>query len=221
MYLWVPDHFYADLVPYMPCSVEDCKEVTQRRRRWHSGGPRLIHGVHHAVYLHCWEYECPSADHKGKTFSGWDHGSLAKLRPLVRSLFRFVLTAEDGVTLELHGRIVDARVGGASMNALRKEMQRNRYARMYETMSSYYLHIEHYSTRGQLGFTRGYGSDATFPPMPPTLHNPTAYYDWEPPSARFMASVRHQYGLGQMALWSRYAQQLTASRVCIDSTFKV
>ena len=117
MYLWVPDHFYPDVVPYLPCPVEGCKEVTQRRR-WHSGGPRLIHGVHHAVYLHCWEYECPSADHKGKTFSGWDHGSLAKLSPLVRSLFRFVLTAEEGVTLELHGRIVDARVGGASMNAL-------------------------------------------------------------------------------------------------------
>ncbi len=67
MHLWIPDYFYPDLVPHEPCPVEGCDQVTQRRR-WLSGGPRLIHGVHHAVYLHCWEYECPSADHRGKTF---------------------------------------------------------------------------------------------------------------------------------------------------------
>jgi hypothetical protein len=75
MHLWVPDYFYPDLVPFMPCPIERCKEITVRRR-WHSGGPLVIHGLHHAVYLHCWEYECSSADHKGKTFAGWDDGSI-------------------------------------------------------------------------------------------------------------------------------------------------
>jgi hypothetical protein len=108
MHLWVPDYICPDLVPRVPCPVEGCDQV-RYRRRWHCGGPRLIHGVDHAGYLHCWEYECPSADLRGKTFCGWLHGSLAKLKPLVRSLFGFALTAEEGVTLELHSRIVDAR----------------------------------------------------------------------------------------------------------------
>ena len=54
LHLWIPDYFYPDLVSHTPCPVDGCTAGTQRRR-WHSGGPRLIHGVHHAV-----QYEAAS-----------------------------------------------------------------------------------------------------------------------------------------------------------------
>lgn len=142
LHLWVPDYFLPHLVPFMPCPEDGCQSRTARQR-WHSGGPRLVHGTHSALYLHCWEYTCDA--HQGKSFMGWDHRSLCKLPPLARATFCYVLTKEEGVTTELYSRIVAARVSGSSLNALRKELVENRYKRMYETIAAYYQHCELYS----------------------------------------------------------------------------
>ena len=68
--LWVPDFFYPDLVPSIKCPGQKLSATTPQgkcgglltRRRWHSGGPRVIHGVRSAEYLHCWEYTCNEKD---------------------------------------------------------------------------------------------------------------------------------------------------------------
>ena len=228
LYLWVPEYFYPNLVPFMPCPVDKCQARTERRR-WRSGGPRLMHGVQHAVYLYCFEYGCSAAEHKDKVFMGWNEHALARLPPLVRSQFRFVMSPEMGVTWELHARIIDARMGGASLRKLQEEMTRNRYTRLYETMTAYYMHVSHHSLRSQAGlfgkalgsFTRGYGSEPAYDPLPPVLHNVDAYYDHEVPSIQFMSAIRQRYCAKNATLWTNYTQQLTARRVCMDATFKV
>jgi hypothetical protein len=139
LYLWVPEFFLPQFVKFMPCPEKGCEGRTSRQR-WHSGGPLLVHGMQSAVYLHCWEYECQM--HPKKTFSGWDKDSLAKLPPAASSLFQFVLSKQEGITMELHNRIVEARVAGSSLHALRRELVRNRYNRMYETIAAYYRHCE-------------------------------------------------------------------------------
>jgi hypothetical protein len=78
LHLWIPDFFLPHLVPFMPCPEDGCLDRTARHR-WHSHGPRLLHGVHSALYLHCWEYVCNS--HSGKSFCGWDDRSVCKLPP--------------------------------------------------------------------------------------------------------------------------------------------
>lgn len=226
MHLWVPDFFLPHLVPNMPCPEPGCVGVTARRR-WHSGGPRLIHGIHSAEYLHCWEYSCSA--HPSKTFSGWDSGSLNKLSAAARSLFRFVLTKEEGVTLELHRKIVEARVTGSSLHALQRELCRNRYTRMFETITAYYQHCEqHAADRNMvqrattiLHHFSGQGATPSYAPMPPILHNPDAYFDHEPPSIHYMSELYVQHGQRQAPFWTRHAQQLTSDRVCFDATFKV
>src|ERR1700710_2108988 len=102
--------------------------------------PRLIHGVQHAMYLHCWDYECKK--HPNKSFAGWDNKSLMKLPASARLSFQFVLTEEEGVTTELFNRIVSARMSGSSLTQLRRELMTNRYDRMYRTILSYYRHCE-------------------------------------------------------------------------------
>jgi hypothetical protein len=139
LHYWIPDWFLPQYVPFMPCPEPDCTARTTRQR-WHSGGPRLIHDVHHAVYLHCWEYRC--VEHPERSFSGWDERSVSKLPAAARLRFGYVLTRKTGVTLELHRRIVDARVTGSSLHTLRREMRENRHRRMYETIIAYNSHCE-------------------------------------------------------------------------------
>jgi hypothetical protein len=173
VYLWVPEFFLPHLVSFMPCPITGCNGRTSRQR-WHSGGPLVIHGIHSAMYLHCWEYECSL--HKGKSFNGWDHRCLLRLPPAASSLFRFVLSKQEGVTMEVHNRIVEARVAGHSLNALRRELVRNRYTRMYDTITAYYQHCEqdklrkdplvtalHHPSRGA---TPVYPPNASHPPQP-------------------------------------------------------
>jgi hypothetical protein len=154
-------------------------------------------------------------------FLGWDHRSLAKMKPRARSHFRFVLTPEEGVTLDLHSRIIEARVCGSTLHALHNELQRNRYTRMYETIAAYYQDCEHHKLSSSSFFIRGLGSNADYSPLPPILHNPDGYYDHDAPSVQFLSDVRLRYCSAQSELWEAYTQQLTASRVCIDSTFKI
>ena len=218
VHLWVPDFFLPHLVPFMPCPEEGCNASTSRRR-WRSHGPRLIHGVHHAEYLHCWEYEC--SRHKGHIFLGWDQRCLSKMKPLARSHFRFVLTPEEGVTLELHARIVDARMGGSTLNALHKELTRNRYTRLYETVAAYYQHCELHkmAASGLMSFSRGRAvvlcADAPNPPQPQRLLRLRGAHRRLPERRPFALCEE------QTDMWAAYTQQLTASRVCIDSTWKI
>jgi hypothetical protein len=221
-HLWIPDYFFPHLVDFMPCPVPGCKART-RRRRWKKGGPRLIHGVHSAEYLHCWDYQC---EVHPTSFKGWDNGSISKLPAAVRSAFRFVLKKEEGVTLELHRRIVAARVSGSSLNALRRELLENRHVKMMETIAAYYQHCEQYIKKQETSLRSyltvgGKGETPSFPPMPPDLHNPSAYFDWEPPTVSFLSDLAQEYCSERETLWTRHTQQLTADRVCIDATFKV
>jgi hypothetical protein len=182
LHLWVPDFFLPHLVPFMPCPEKRCKARTTRRR-WHSGGPRVIHGVHSAVYLHCWEYVCTS--HHQQSFNGWDDRSLNKLPAAARSHFKFVLTREEGVTLELHSRIVHARVSKSSFHALRRELMSNRYERMYQMIALYYQDCERHKldiTCGIQYYFPGRGAVTEYDAMPPVLSDRAAYFDYESPS---------------------------------------
>ena len=220
LHLWIPDYFFPHLVPFVPCPVPDCFSHTSRRR-WHSGGPRLIHGVHSGAYLHCWEYSCSTHN---KTFSAWDEQCLARLPASVAILFRFVLTKEEGVTLELYNRIIEARVSGSSLHALRRELLRNRRNRMYETIASYYQHCRSHQLETAPSISSyfgGRGHRHDYKHMPPELHNPDAYYDHEPPSIDYMSELTNRHCSSNSELWTRYTQQLTGDRVCIDATFKV
>jgi hypothetical protein len=222
LHLWVPDFFVPHLVPFMPCPEAACTARTARQR-WHSGGPRLIHDIDSAAYLHCWEYQCDT--HRKKSFSGWDQRCLAKLAPSARALFRFVLSKEEGVSVVLHRRVVEARVSGSSLNALRNELVRNRYTRMYEKIAAYYQHCKHHRMTGTTGITPwlfGRGASTTYAPLPPIIHNESGYYDHEPPSITYFSELYQLHCQEQSTLWTRYTQQLTAERaICIDATFKL
>jgi hypothetical protein len=221
MHLWVPEFFAPHLLSSMPCPVDGCTSSTSRQR-WHSGGPRLIHGMHSAMYLHCWEYQCST--HNKTSFSGWDHRCLMKMPDAVYALFRFVLTGEDGVTLELYNRIVEMRVTGSSLHVLARDINRNRHGRMYEAMAMYYQDCERHKLARQPKLTRlwgGAGASHKYDPFPPLLHNPAAYYDHPAPSVHFMAELCNRFSANREDLWTRYTQQLTADQVCIDSTFKI
>jgi hypothetical protein len=148
---------------------------------------------------------------------------------LARATFCYVLTKEEGVTTELHSRIVAARVSGSSLNALRRELVINRYQRMHETIAAYYEHCHSYSNQHRqflrLGFFaqlyQGEGARHRFPDMPPLLSNPDAYFDHEPPSVQFMSELCQRWAERNAELSIRYAQQQVADLVCIDATFKV
>src|ERR1700677_2912892 len=57
LYLWVPDFFYPHPVKKVPCPEQGCNEPTARLR-WRSGGPRVVHDIHHVIYLHTCDYLC-------------------------------------------------------------------------------------------------------------------------------------------------------------------
>jgi len=222
LYLWIPDYFLPHLVKWMPCPVADCTGVTTRQR-WRSGGPRLIHGVHHAMYLHCWDYECKK--HPNKHFAGWDNQSLMKLPASARSSFQFVLTEEEGVTMELFNRIVSARMCGSSLTQLRRELRTNRHERMYRAILSYYRHCEDHRSMSKATLTAwmsGIGTTSNeYEDFPPILHNPDAYYDHDPLTVKTMSDIYVKYCKDKAPMWTSYTQQLTANRVSIDATFKV
>lgn len=218
LHLWVPEFYFPRQVPFMPCAAEGCKGPATRQR-WAPGGPRLIHGMYHAVYLLCQQYKCRQCD---TTFMGYDAGAISKLPASVSSKFRFVLTGQEGVTLEVYNRIVDARVTGSNLKKLFEEMQTNRYTRMYETITAYYQHCQEHKTRKDMStkWYQGRGAPPTFPPMPPKFDR-NAYYDYEPLSAHVMSQLFVHYTKQRLELWTRYSQQLTSQRVCFDATFKV
>jgi hypothetical protein len=220
LHYWIPDWFLPQYVPFMPCPEPNCTSRTTRQR-WHSGGPRLIHDVHHAVYLLCWEYRC--VGHSNSSFSGWDERSLSKLPDAARSRFRYVLTHKQGVTLELHQRITDARVSGYSLHALRREMRENRHRRMYETITAYNSHCESWK-KAQSGVLNrlwgGKGDEVELAELPPVLHNERGYFDHEVPNIQFFSSIFNDFCSSRSAMWAAFTQQLTGERVCFDATYK-
>jgi hypothetical protein len=127
-YIWVPEFFYPHLVPLMPCPASKCNGKATRQR-WNPNGPRVVHGIHSAAYLLCWQYMCLEC---GTVFAVWDDDLLSKLPLAVQGCFRFVLTHKAAVTMELHQRIIDARVHGGSLRQLERELNRNRHTRMLE-----------------------------------------------------------------------------------------
>ena len=209
-HIWAPDFFYPHLVPVKPCTTPKCSGHATRQR-WNPNGARVVHGVHSAVYLLCWQYKCLSCS---TTFMGWDDNVLQKLPPAVRARFRFVLTHKSGVTRELHQRIIDARVHGGSLKQLEKELNRNRHTRMHETITAYYRHCEHYKLSRQIDKLGGgagrssllshfsshsQGAPHTFAILRPELHPQRLsaadesdtgqyYFDWPAPSVNYMGS---------------------------------
>ncbi|MGH2640028.1 MAG: hypothetical protein ACRDF4_12230, partial [Rhabdochlamydiaceae bacterium] len=221
LFLWVPDFFYPSLVTHMPCPLDDCPAVCTRQR-WRSGGPRVIHDINHAMYLHTFDYKCPT---HGIEFAGWDDRSLSRLHPVVRNRFQFFLTAEEGVTLVLLSRIINCRLSAGGFNALRNEISQSRHERMYQAIENYHLHcLHHHNSRlnSLLGyFSVNRGTTQHYPALPPILHNPDGYYDHDPLSVKAMSAIYQSYCKQQLSLWIRYSQQFTAKRVSIDSTFKI
>lgn len=113
-------------------------------------------------------------------------------------MFRFVLSREEGVTLELHRKIVETRVTGGSLHAMQRELYSNRWTRMLETIAAYHQHCEEHTTdNGLLRRAKtipqhfgGQGQQLTYDAMPPILHNPDGYFDHEPQSTQ---SMSHHY----------------------------
>ena len=83
LYLWIPDFFLPHLVQRVPCPEPECQAET-RRVRWRSGGPRVIHGIRHAMYLHGWDYTCTR--HKN-SFTAWDPRCLQRMPIAARRIF--------------------------------------------------------------------------------------------------------------------------------------
>ena len=156
-HIWAPDFFYPHLVLYMPCAAPKC-DGRATRQRWNPNGARVVHDVHSAAYLRCWQYKCLKCN---VTFAGWDESVLAKLNPAVRTRFRFVLTHEGAITQELHQRIIDTRVHGGSLKQLQNELNRNRHTRMHETLIAYYRHCEYYKLSQQSRPSKTLGSSGS------------------------------------------------------------
>jgi len=116
--------------------------------------------------------------------------------------------------MEVHSRVVEARVAGHSLNALRRELVRNRYTRMYDTITAYYQHCEQDKHRKDpfisSHFRASRGATQVYPPMHPILHNPDAYFDHEPPSVAYMMDICDRFSESRMKMWTQYMQQITA-----------
>ena len=226
LYLWIPDWFLPHLVPWVPCPVDGCPAPTTRRR-WRSGGPRVIHGVGHAMYLHGWDYNCTV--HKSTAFAAWDPRCLQKMNIAARDVFtsQFILTPDEGVTRELFDRIVHSRRSGSSLHALRRELVRFRYERLYRTITQYYNHCEQHLLSKSTPFQKlvpGFGMPSnTYAPLIPDLHHADreAYWDHDPLDIKSMSKVYSTYCHNQASLWKAHTQQLTADRVSIDATYKI
>ena len=235
-YLWIPDWFLPHLVHHVPCpqySEEKdsdgkfiaCDGVTARRR-WRSGGPRVIHDTHCSMYMHCWDYVCKK--HPNNPFPGWDSRSISRMHPTARAAFKFVLSGHEGVTSELHTLIINSRMNGSSFQSLYEQLLQNRYNRLYRTIAAYYRHQEDYrATRYRSPFRSwmpGFGTaeeDSDILPMLPILHNRDGYFDHLPLSKQTISTMYRDYCHDYIPSWSLYTQQLTADLVSLDATFKI
>jgi len=221
LHLWVPDFFMPELVPFMPCFHAGCNNITTRQR-WKKGGPRVIHDIDHAIYLHRQDYRCSIHGE----FSGTNNDSISRLPSLARQRFIYVLSREDGITINLANRIANARLIASSFNALRKELVTLRYERMYFHIHAYYEHCQHVrefnqSTKNILSSLFGRGSEIAFDDFPPTFNNPIGYYDHEPLSISSMSDYYEKYCETRISYWQTHAQHQTSDRVSIDATFKI
>ena len=114
------------------------------------------------------------------------------------------------MTQELGSRIVEARLAGSSLNTLRRELQRNRYTRMYAALGAYYRHCEQYehSLRpstwwsGSLASMCDRGARPSFDSFPPELHNPAAYFDHNAPTTMYMSEILQRHARHNTLLWT-------------------
>jgi hypothetical protein len=113
-------------------------------------------------------------------FAGWDENVIQRLPLAVAACFRFLLTHKGGVTMELHQRIIDARVQGGSLKQLAKELDRNRHTRMHQTVAAYWRHCEHLKLSCGFGKAQsillhfhGQRAPHQFTPLIPKLSSPT------------------------------------------------
>jgi hypothetical protein len=217
LHLWIPDFFYPQLVPSMPCPQRNCKEAT-RRLRWKSGGPRLIHGVNSSLYLHCWEYACHNEEHP--SFNGFHSRSLGKLPVEVQHSFRYHLTAEEGVTDDLMREIAGARMSGSSLQGLQQKLNAARYDRMYQWQSAYYHACSSHKLWNSKG-SNGKGEAVSYPHFPPLLTTENAYCDHAAPSIDTLRQLYDGNCERSSDLWMQHTQQHTAKRVSVDATFKI
>ena len=206
IFLWVPEWFYPNLVPAMPCNM--C-HGTGTRQRWSSGGPRVIHDMNHTVYLHCFEYKCTKCS---SVYKGTDRAVRSKLPRKVQLKYTFHTTHAAGVTLDLLQHIVASRTTGQSLNKLQQFIRELRYERMHNTIVDYYNHCKTY---------QHICSDYQPTPLPPILHNAAGYYDHEPLSVHTMAEIYTDWCKLYEQQWKAYTQQLTADYVSIDSSHKI
>ena len=188
----------------------------------------FIHDVNSAMYLHCCDYVCQK--HPNKPFAGWNHQSIVRMHPTARATFRFVLSDKEGVTLEVHSRIINSRLNGSSFQAFYQELVQNRYNRMYRTITAYYQHQEDYRAAQvrspYVKWMFGFGAtseeeDRVTLPMLPELESANGYHDHLPLSKQTMTTMYQGYCERQIPSWTTYTQQLTAPLVSLDATFKI
>jgi hypothetical protein len=216
-YLWIPEFFFPHLVPAVPCPSDKCPGFGTRQR-WNSGGPRVVHDVGHAVYLHYWEYKCKVC---AKTFKGIDDGVLRKLPMPVQAQFPFHLTAEEGVTLPLLHRITSARMMGSSLNALRQELMEARHWRMHRTIVSYYSDCYNHQ-KPSIGISSwGKGATEQYDRLAPQLHTEHGYHDHPAPSVALMQEVYLKWAAGHEETWTRDTMQRASENLSIDAQHRL
>lgn len=227
--LWVPEWYFPDLVSHMPCphniNGSPCHHVT-KRHRWRSGGPRVVHGLNHSMYIHTWDYTCPHH----RDFSGFNPQSISRLPPIVRDSFEYVFDSQDGVTLELHSLIEQARMSCTSFTSLRKRLIENRHNKMYQHIKSYNDHCLHYLHQSQArrafvssingDHNNQVAGDIVFECLEPIIENKNGYYDSLPPVEATLSKVWIKWCDIQEPIHRLYAAQHTADEICVDSSGK-
>lgn len=100
--IWVPTVCFPDLVKQMPCGISPkCEAKCTRRGR--AASARIVQGTDHPELLIQARYKCDECKTSKGGKASFTAGSaicMARLNPLVRDAFPYVLTEKSGITKE-------------------------------------------------------------------------------------------------------------------------
>ncbi len=230
MYVWVPEWYYPDRVPCMPCPYNvrgsdgqpvRCTYVT-KVHGWNPGGPRVVNDVHNSMYLHYRQYKCENPYHieDEKYFTGVNSCTISRLPVDVQDMFTFFLLDELGVTQALLDRIMEARMSGSSLSSLQNEILRNQHSRMHRKIKQYYQDCARFKNN-VMSKMFSLVNDVQFEDMPPVLYSNNAYHDTPVMAHSTMVLVYEEYGAKQVPGWINYTRSLTSDCVSVDATHKI
>lgn len=227
LHIWAPEWFYPHLVSWMPCpgTMIDQKgnhipcTCSTSRRRWRQNGPRVVHGVHSASYLLTCDYTCSMHG----DFRGTNPITIQRLNPIVRRKFKYVFVDRSIVTNELHDMIADCRLNGMSFTALHKQLTRNRYNLLYQSIGSYHEHchehIQQVSARNKLTGVKDVKIE--FDVFAPILTNEFGYHDHDAPSVEVISKFYTSGCNKKSDFWTIHGQQNTSVEVVMDANVKI